>query len=186
MNSLLKYTSAFMFCAALSAGTAASLIGDEITVAWQTPQVGQNGFVGGPFTFVVTADDSDKQTFLGPLTVDVGAESFQIDYTQSFSVSTADFNGLNFTDLDWVGQQGSITNVSYEVLSGSLNGLGINWTADSVQVNFAQLSEPRLGPFSLRVDLETTHASVPEPGVVGLVLLGLAGLGVSRRVALGC
>jgi hypothetical protein len=86
-----------------------------------------------------------------------------------------------FSDLDWVGTPGVITDL---VPVGDLTpGVILSFTADSIDI-ITNISNSPGESKVLQFQIVTEHAqSVPAPAAVVLLLCGLAGLGALRTVA---
>lgn len=158
--------------AALPGKAKATLIGDEVTL-----EVFANGMSFlGPFTETVGAGSEFNVVDL--ITVDVGASSIEFTIIDGgpgvvFGVD-ADFV---LTDLDWIGETGSIVDVILDPIAGFGS---VSFTEDSVTFSVLEDSPFVLGPLA-SIELVTRRASVPEPGTLALLGLGLAGFGFTRR-----
>ncbi len=96
------------------------------------------------------------------------------------SVFTGSFNGWIFTDLSE--SIDDITRVTIDSTT-SLNGFGssnIRFTQNSISLNFAGITYSDLF-VKVNVDFGSTGSTVPEPSIIALFGLGLAGLGLARR-----
>jgi hypothetical protein len=99
------------------------------------------------------------------------------------SVFTGSFNGWIFTDLSE--SIDDITRVTIDSTT-SLNGFGssnIRFTQNSISLNFAGITYSELF-VKVNVDFGSTRSArsaVPEPSIIALFGLGLAGLGLAHR-----
>jgi hypothetical protein len=158
--------------AAFSGPAQATLIGDDVTLELLAD--GSNFF--GPVTETVGAGvEFDLFPFFA---ADVGASTIDLDaiFGSAVLVIGGDFDFV-FTDLDWVGESGVIV----DVVLTAFQGIGsVSFTGDSVTISFLTDDRFVAGPIA-SIEIITRHASVPEPGSLALLGLGLAGLGFARR-----
>ncbi|WP_282605803.1 PEP-CTERM sorting domain-containing protein [Pelagibius sp. Alg239-R121] len=150
----------------------ATLIGDDVTL-----EITINGATfGSPITETVGAG---VEFDFGSLIVDVSASRIDIVVTDGGGPLRANVDYI-LTDLDWVGEVGEIVNV---VLNPNPGIGSVSFTEDSVTFSsFA--GEPFVGGLLASIEIVTPHSSsvsVPEPGTLALLGLGLAGIAVARR-----
>jgi hypothetical protein len=118
----------------------------------------------------------------GRLDFDFGASSLTVTQTQSL-LSFSVFGNYVFSGLDWVGDPtGIITGITIASNDGFTGGLVNNFSFTDHSITFnldPGTSTPGIGK-SVVFNIVTNH-SVPEPTILALFGLGLAGLGFSRR-----
>jgi hypothetical protein len=112
---------------------------------------------------------------------DIDAESIKISAPNTITFVLDD---IEFSDLDWVGQLGKITDVSIQS-SSNVNGFSlsnISFTDDSVRVDLFDTDWfTSNGEASVTLSLQTTHADLPEPATLAMLSLGLLGASYAKR-----
>ena len=159
----------------------ASLIGDQINYEYLFPNT--SSVFDQRFINVVAGNSDAVTSDLGTvdLTVNPEGDSIELLLTQTGTPPTFNpgtFNGARFSDLDWVGIPGEIIGVNLVTDFAGLTASRVSFTADSVSVNFVDLTMTQTTHF-VSLQLETRH--VPEPASMALFGLGAAGLGFVRR-----
>jgi hypothetical protein len=159
----------------------ADLIGDTVTMDWLANgdpcplcssvdvvvEVG-NGDIASPNPTVLDVNVESSSILIDILTTGIGSFTYPDN-----------FNGLIVSSLDWVDDpSGFISDVLFSTDILDFDPNRITFDGHSVSVNFASLSIVT-GQF-ITLDLVTSH-SVPEPGTLALLGLGLAGMGIARR-----
>jgi hypothetical protein len=135
------------------------------------PKLVEDGEEWSSNLFSIDADDSS---------ITISGRSLS---SSGSSVFTGSFNGWIFTDLSE--SIDDITRVTIDSTT-SLNGFGssnIRFTQNSISLNFAGITYSELF-VKVNVDFGSTRSArsaVPEPSIIALFGLGLAGLGLAHR-----
>jgi hypothetical protein len=116
----------------------------------------------------IDADDSS---------ITISGESSS-DRGSSFSIGS--FNGWIFTDVsESIDDITGVTIDSTTSLTG-FDSSNISFTQNSISLNFAGITYSDLF-VKVNVDFGSTRSAVPEPSIIALFGLGLAGLGLAHR-----
>lgn len=196
----IKNCIAFFMLLAICGSAQATLIGDTV-------QITAPGISGG-FTDVVVgagAELTEAEADGDGFTVDISDSFFTVSFDPGLPGSTGwhyepgtsnidAFFNIVLSDLNWVDDMAatiaSISVSTFGVLATELGGLSATLSGSNevtVEVpnplsGAGTISCDTSGCGSIRVDLTPTH-SVPEPGPLSLIALGLVGLIFRRHYA---
>lgn len=154
----------------LSSGVHATLIGDTVDVIHYFPDLDTVHNVLGPTTGAVGL--SDVVTYSGIYDVDLEADSIQVDFLSQNSWSASAFNGLIVASIDDI-----VTNVSIDTNMLGWDNSRLGFNASALAFNWNSLSFTTDTYFNAYI----TTSSVPEPGILALISLGLVGFGFRRK-----
>lgn len=136
----------------------------------------------------VMDDMTNKEVGLGAewtsfdLSIDANDSSIVIKKTGAYSSFGSDgtFNGWSFTDTLGAIDDIIAVTIDTSTLVG-FDSSGISFTQDSIFLNFIGIDNGTDFYFKVNVDFDSSDSSVPEPSIIALFGLGLAGLGFARR-----
>jgi hypothetical protein len=174
--------------AILAAPANASLLGDEIFVDRLNPEAS-----GGPFSYcqdvigtgpqgcaVTVAEGTSDRLALTDgknLFVNVDPATIRIDFGPEFGGGGPfDFHEIVFSDLDFADPNTFLAGFTLDTNLDGMDANRIRFTADSLAVNYANITYP--GGQFLTLLLQT--ATIPEPSTILLSIFGIA-LAASRR-----
>ena len=153
----------------------ATLIGDVINVEFILGGVSQ----GSASTIVI----NPGREFEGPgfgldpgEFIDITGTSIEALVLEPFLVPDTRYI---FSDLDWIGGPGTITGFTLTTDIVGFSAADITFGDDFVIVNAGDFT----GTGTMSIELQTSHAAVPEPSTLALFTLGLLGLGLARKRA---
>ncbi|MBV8895017.1 MAG: hypothetical protein JO051_00790 [Acidobacteriaceae bacterium] len=192
MRSMLVGISALVLMGSTSANAAVSLVGTDVTLNYLFPSVTQ---VFGTTVLPITTDPTTLDcpafgsgvcsAFAESAAITIGADSFTVVENSGSSYTTASFNGVEFSNLDF-GPGEKITGFSLLTNLPGLTPADISFTSDSIRYDASGLSFQN-SPYFVTLTVTT---AVPELSTYVLMLLGFAGLGFAgyrksrNRVAL--
>lgn len=149
-----------------------------------TPDLSDGAGIGGNGAFPVIVDVPSADRILLLIQNNAG---FQVNNIAG---------SLTFSDLDWAGAAGMITNVEVigevKILSDGGGVFAYDWV-DQMDISFDthSFTVPLVSPAPpgvffddgdrLGVEIQLTFEQIPQPGTLALFSLGLAGLGFARR-----
>jgi hypothetical protein len=192
MRSMLVGISALVLMGSTSANAAVSLVGTDVTLNYLFPSVTQ---VFGTTVLPITTDPTTLDcpafgsgvcsAFAESAAITIGADSFTVVENSGSSYTTASFNGVEFSNLDF-GPGEKITGFSLLTNLPGLTPADVSFTSDSIRYDASGLSFQN-SPYFVTLTVTT---AVPELSTYVLMLLGFAGLGFAgyrksrNRVAL--
>ena len=164
-------------CAVLAVPAPASLIGDMIDARWQFP----------PSSFDVTdtllvGPGIETASWAGTsATLDIGASTIAVDFTDTnFNALAAGVN-WTFSDLDWVGSPGHIVFVSVSTNWVGWDDNYVTFGDDWIDINFQNAVGYNAARDEFEITIEAIHDPIPEPMTLSLLGMGIAGLAARRR-----
>ena len=192
MRSMLVGISALVLMGSTSANAAVSLVGTDVTLDYLFPSATQ---VFATTVLPITTDPTTLDcpafgsgvcsAFAESAAITIGADSFTVVENSGSSYTTASFNGVEFSNLDF-GPGEKITGFSLLTNLPGLTPADISFTSDSIRYDASGLSF-QSSPYFVTLTVTT---AVPELSTYVLMLLGFAGLGFAgyrksrNRVAL--
>jgi hypothetical protein len=179
MRSMLVGISALALMGSTSSNAAVSLVGTDVTLNYLFPSVTQ---VFGSTVLPVTTDPTTLDcpahgsgvcsAFAESAAITIGADSFTVVENSGSSYTTASFNGVEFSNLDF-GPGEKITGFSLLTNLTGLTPADISFTGDSIRYDASGLSFQN-SPYFVTLTVTT---AVPELSTYAMTLLGFAGLG---------
>jgi hypothetical protein len=179
MRSMLAGVSALILMGSASANAAVSLVGTDVAISYLFPTVTQ---VFGTTILPITTDPTTLDcpafgsgvcaAFAENAAITIGADSFTVLENSGSSYTTAAFNGVEFSNLDF-GPGEKITGFSLLTNLPGLTPADISFTGDSIKYNASGLSFQN-SPYFITLTVTT---AVPELSTLAMTMLGLAGLG---------
>lgn len=168
--------------ASTTATAAPTLIGDSVTVRYETPAigtqlwsdtvvVGAGAEIACPGTSPACDLANGGNLFSGE-SIDIGALSIAAVFTGAFI--DRPFNGFVFEGLDFGG--GELLGITLVTTMSGLLTSDISFTASSLWVNLGGA-----GPGTFNIQFQVRESAVPEPGALALAALSLGLLAVTRR-----
>ena len=155
--------------ASMSNASATLLDGNDMRIRYLYPDLSSDYFA----PIDVTVGPGIEASFgSGTPVIDISDSTIFFDF--SIGGGSAAFNGFQFIDLNNL--INSFTSVSVLDTNLAFTDSDISFDADNIWVNFAGLSSGSDGFIELTID-----AAVPEPSILALMALGIAGLGFTRR-----
>lgn len=156
----------------------ASFVGDSVQCGVEV------GFLTGcgPTSSVVGSGNEFRVGTVAPgysYDVDIGASSLKL--TMNGAGLSGWIGQIYLTGLDWVGTPATITGISNFATTAdygmSLSDISFSRNSLAIDLHNSGWS----GGDTLSFDIQTSATKIPEPASLGLVGLGLAVLGFSRR-----
>jgi hypothetical protein len=171
---LIHAAAAALSLAIAAPAQAASFLGDTVNGSYYYPNVSTLSANAGD-QIVSPSATFDFSTVPG-IAATVTGDQISISYTppEGDTVSyftTADFNGIVFTDL-------SASDISGAIVDGSSTLTpSVSFTPDSVDINFSNLAMTA----SSSVVVDVSFGAVPEPATWAMFLLGFGAIGWTLR-----
>ncbi len=179
--SLIVMGFAFLLCT----DSNADLIGDTVQV--QSAISFSGSFLWVTDASVVVGDGFELTNWGDPtglFNIDIGGETILIQGTQGFACTGDEFQGLRFSDLDWLPMGGKLIGVTAESSLGTVDQGRVEFGSDFVNFDVRLGFSDTLGIFAGgdTILLTLDFAPVPEPSTIALwSLFGLVGGFVAWR-----
>lgn len=172
------------FAFVLCTDSNADLIGDTVQV--QSAISFSGSFLELTDASVVVGDGFELTGFGASriFNIDIGSETILIQGTQGFACTGDEFQGLRFSDLDWLPMGGTLVGVTAESSLGTVDQGRVEFGSDFVNFDVRLGFSDNLGIYAGEdtILLTLDFAPVPEPSTLALwSLFGLIGGVVAWR-----
>lgn len=176
---MFKKIIASVFAFAAIGASAAPLLGSTVNYQYYYPDTSTAYSGASNGNYVVGAGVEIANVVDGAASIDLTANQIVVDFSANSVFNGADFNGFKITDI--FGQIDAFTSITIDAATNmvGLDASRISFGDDFFSVNWQGLAFDS-NTFVV-LNINTATSTVPEPGSLALLGLGLAGLAFARK-----